>query len=145
MLAKKWWQILETKIELFISGPPIILSKNVKHQDVGLQIMMTFYTISSLVSANWQCNGVVMNNSILEFNLQQTHTNVEIYNKNISLFAYETNILVDTNQCFNGNYGVCLSNEFDEYCEQILFVKGNCITESLIILIRNYIWKSSDF
>lgn len=77
-----------------------------------------------------------MNNSLLQFNLKQIYTDVEIYNKNISLLAYKTYILTDTNQCVHGNYGVCLLNNYSVHCEKILinsYDKGNVIPLLFVI------------
>lgn len=106
-----------------ISGPPVILSTTVEEIDTGQQIMAAFYTRSSLVSVNWQCNGVLLNHSIFK----RIPIKVEIYNKPISLLAYKTSISANSNLCHGDNYCICLVNDYAGQCEKVIFNKGNIL------------------
>lgn len=106
-----------------ISGPPVILSTTVEEIDTGQQIMAAFYTRSSLVSVNWQCNGVFLNHSIFK----RIHIKVEIYNKQISLLAYKTLISASNSLCYGDSYCVCLVNDYAGQCEKVFFNKGNIL------------------
>lgn len=108
-----------------------------KVTDAGREIMVTFYTSSepSVVFVKWQCDGIVINNSVIQRNFQQIPTDFEIYNKKILLSAYKTSISVHSNHCLNGNYDVCLYNEYDVHCENILLTKGNQIFVSMDIIL----------
>ncbi|CAG2190679.1 unnamed protein product [Mytilus edulis] len=73
-----------------------------------------------LVSVKWQCNGVLLNHSIVE----QIPMELEIYNKFITLSGYKTSIPVSSHECDRDKCSICLSNEFTGHCEQVYFKKS---------------------
>ncbi|XP_071172038.1 uncharacterized protein [Mytilus edulis] len=105
---------------MHFTGPPVILSTTVEEMDTGQQIIAAFFTRSSLVFAKWQCNGVLLNHSIIN----QIPMMVQIYNKKISLLAYTSSISVSGKQCDRDDYSICLSNEHTRHCEKVYFNRG---------------------
>lgn len=103
----------------------------VEEMDTGQQILAAFYTRSPLVSVKWQCNGVLLNHSIIN----QITMKVDIYNKMIPLPAYTTSILVSRNQCNRDKYRICLSNEHTRHCEKVYFNRGNYVISTHILWI----------